>query len=72
MDAYLKRCNNLVLNKYCILIYSTTYNMHHLNIHPTIMSQVVLVGWWVLSSSPIFTTMYLYYQLLTLPHNENL
>ena len=29
-------------------------------------------GWWVLSSSPIFTSMYLYYQLLTLPHNENL
>ena len=48
MDAYLKRCNNLVLNKYCILIYSTTYNMHHINIHPTIMSQVVLVGWLVL------------------------
>ena len=34
MDAYLKRCNNLVLNKYCILIYSTTYNMQYYQYPP--------------------------------------
>ena len=34
IDAYLKKCNNLVLKKYCILIYSTTYNMQYYQYPP--------------------------------------
>ena len=34
IDVYLKKCNNLVLKKYCILIYSTTYNMQYYQYPP--------------------------------------
>ena len=61
IDAYLKKCNNLVLKKYCILIYSTTYNMqyyqypphHHVTgrtgglVGAIELSKLELSTWWV-------------------------